>query len=415
MSHPSLSMPVDVNQIMQMLPHRYPFLLVDRVIDIEPNVKLRGLKNVSFNEPYFQGHFPGQPVMPGVLIIEAMAQASGLLTQLSQDPPGQKQTLFYLVKVNNARFTKPVVPGDQLILESRLSACCAAWACTSAVPMWMARSRQCRGPLRGAQHMSIAASASVHPTALIDPSAEIGANVSIGPFCVIGAHVRIGAGTTVAAHVVIEGPTTIGCDNQIHSFSVLGGDPQDKKFHGEHCELVIGDRNLIREFCTFNRGTADDGSVTRIGSDNWIMAYVHIAHDCLVGDRCVFANAASLAGHVKVGNQVILGGFSLVHQFCQVGDHAFTSMGSVINRDVPPFVTVAGQYAEPHGINSEGLRRRGFSSDRISGIKRAYRAIYKSGLPLAEAREKLAEMAVDLPDVKQMLDFIDNSQRSLVR
>ena len=264
--------------------------------------------------------------------------------------------------------------------------------------------------------MSIAASASVHPTALIDPSAEIGANVSIGPFCVIGAHVRIGAGTTVAAHVVIEGPTTIGCDNQIHSFSVLGGDPQDKKFHGEHCELVIGDRNLIREFCTFNRGTSqDDGSVTRIGSDNWIMAYVLIALDCLVGDRCVFAYAGSLAGHVMVGIQVILGGFSLVHQFCQVGDHAFTSMGSVINRDVPPFVTVAGQYAEPHGINSEGLRRRGFSSDRISGIKRAYRAIYKSGLPLAEAREKLAEMAVDLPDVKQMLDFIDNSQRSLVR
>lgn len=263
--------------------------------------------------------------------------------------------------------------------------------------------------------MSIDASASIHPSALIDPSAVIGANVRIGPFCVIGANVRIGSGTTVAAHVVIEGPTTIGCENQIHSFSVLGGDPQDKKFHGEHCELIIGDRNLIREFCTFNRGTADDGSVTRIGSDNWIMAYVHIAHDCVVGDRCVFANAASLAGHVKVGDQVILGGFTLVHQFCQVGDHAFTSMGSVINRDVPPFVTVAGQYAEPHGINSEGLRRRGFSSERIMGIKRAYRTIYKSGLPLAEAREKLVEMAADLPDVKQMLDFIDGSQRSLVR
>jgi UDP-N-acetylglucosamine acyltransferase len=256
---------------------------------------------------------------------------------------------------------------------------------------------------------------SIHSSAVIDPSARIGKNVSIGAFCVIGANVEIGDGTRIGPHVVVDGPTRIGRENQIHAFAALGGDPQDKKFHGEQSELVIGDRNTIREFVTFNRGTADDTGVTRIGNDNWIMAYVHIAHDCVVGNHTVFANASSLAGHVIVEDFVILGGFTLVHQFCKIGAHAFTSMGSVINRDVPPFVTVAGKYAEPHGINSEGLKRRGFGKDRILSIKRAYRTLYKSGLPLAEARTQLAEAAKDAPDVRLMLDFIERSERSLVR
>ena len=255
----------------------------------------------------------------------------------------------------------------------------------------------------------------IHPTAQVDPSARIGKDVSIGAFCVIGADVEIGEGTRIASHVVIDGPTRIGRENHIYSFSALGGDPQDKKFHGEKSELVIGDRNTIREYCTFNRGTADDAGVTRIGDDNWIMAYVHIAHDCIVGNKIIFANAASLAGHVTVEDYVILGGFTLVHQFCKVGAHAFTSMGSVVNRDVPPFVTVAGMYAEPHGIKSEGLKRRGFSKDRVMSIKRAYRTLYKSGLPLAEARTQLALAAQGAPDVQLMLDFIERSERSLVR
>ncbi len=255
----------------------------------------------------------------------------------------------------------------------------------------------------------------IHPSACIDPSARIAEGVEIGPFCVIGAEVEIGAGTRIGPHTVIDGPTRIGRDNRIHGFCALGGEPQDKKFRGERAELVIGDRNTIREFCTFNRGTADDAGITRIGDDNWLMAYVHIAHDCVVGNHCTFANAASLAGHVQVEDHVILGGFTLVHQFCQIGAHAFTAMGSVINRDVPPYVTVAGTYAEPHGINSEGLRRRGFSSDRIMAIKRAYKTVYKSGLSLADARAQLALAAQDAPDVKLMLDFIERSQRSLVR
>ncbi len=256
---------------------------------------------------------------------------------------------------------------------------------------------------------------SIHNTAQIDPKASIGKDVSIGAFCVIGPDVEIGDGTKIGPHVVIDGPTRIGRDNTIYAFAALGGDPQDKKFHGERSELIIGDRNTIREFTTFNRGTADDVGVTRIGDDNWLMAYVHIAHDCVVGNKTIFANASSLAGHVIVEDFVILGGFTLVHQFCKIGAHAFTSMGSVINRDVPPYVTVAGIYAEPHGINSEGLKRRGFSKERIISIKRAYRTIYKSGLPLAEARLQLAAAAKDAPDVQVMLEFIDRSERSLVR
>jgi UDP-N-acetylglucosamine acyltransferase len=255
----------------------------------------------------------------------------------------------------------------------------------------------------------------IHPSAVIDPAARLGSNVSVGAYSVIGADVEIGNDTWIGPHVVIEGPTRIGRENKIWQFASIGAAPQDKKFHGEHSRLEIGDRNVIREFVTFNRGTEDGGGVTRIGNDNWLMAYVHLAHDCIVGNNVIFANAASLAGHVTVDDWVILGGFTLVHQFCQVGAHAFTSMGSIINRDVPPYVTVAGSFAEPKGINSEGLKRRGFDSDRILSIRRAYKTLYKSGLPLAEAREELARASSEAPDVKLMLDFIDRSQRSLVR
>lgn len=255
----------------------------------------------------------------------------------------------------------------------------------------------------------------IHPTAAIDPAARLGRNVSIGAYSVIGADVEIGDDTWIGPHVVVEGRTRIGRENKIWQFASIGAAPQDKKFHGEQSLLEIGDRNVIREFVTFNRGTAEGGGVTRVGNDNWLMAYVHLAHDCIVGNNVIFANAASLAGHVTVDDWVILGGFTLVHQFCQIGAHAFTSMGSIINRDVPPYVTVAGSFAEPKGINSEGLKRRGFDSARILSIRRAYKTLYKSGLPLADAREELARVSAGAPDVRLMLDFIDRSQRSLVR
>jgi UDP-N-acetylglucosamine acyltransferase len=255
----------------------------------------------------------------------------------------------------------------------------------------------------------------IHPSAAIDPSAVIGANVSIGAFTVIGADVEIGMGTTIGSHCTIHGPTRIGRDNVIHAHAALGGDPQDKKYAGERTELLIGDGNTIFEFTTFSRGTSDGGGVTRIGDDNWIMAYVHIAHDCQVGSHCIFANNATIAGHTEVGDWAILGGFAGVHQFCKIGPHAFVGMGSLINADVPPFVMVADKYAEPRGINSEGLKRRGFDAERIAAIKRAYRAVYMSGKPMADAKLELAESAKTSADVKQMLEFIESSQRGVLR
>ena len=255
----------------------------------------------------------------------------------------------------------------------------------------------------------------IHATAQIDPRASIASDVEIGAFCVIGHDVEIGAGTVIGPHVIVEPGTRIGRDNKIPAFSSIGGAPQDKKYKDEPTRLVIGDRNTIREFCTINRGTVQDTGVTVIGNDNWVMAYVHVAHDCTVGNNTIFANAASLAGHVKVDDFVILGGFTLVHQFCQIGAHAFTSMGSIINRDVPPYVTVAGNFAEPKGINSEGLKRRGFSPERIMTIKRGYKTLYKSGLALADARAQLATAAVQAPDIALLLEFIDRSERSLIR
>ena len=255
----------------------------------------------------------------------------------------------------------------------------------------------------------------IHPTAQVDPGARLGARVHVGAFSIIGADVDIGDGTTIGPHCVVTGPTRIGADNRIHSHAALGCDPQDKKYAGERAELVIGDRNTIREFTTFSRGTGDGGGCTRIGDDNWIMAYVHIAHDCQVGSNTIFANNATLAGHVEVGDWAILGGSVGVHQFCRIGAHAFIGMGALVNADVPPFVLVAAQYAAPRGINAEGLKRRGFDADRIAAIKRAYRAMFVSGKPMAEARTELALAAADSADVRLMLEFIERSDRGLLR
>ena len=255
----------------------------------------------------------------------------------------------------------------------------------------------------------------IHPTALVDAGARLAADVEVGAYSIIGAEVEIGPGTRIGPHVVIDGPTRIGRDNRIWQFASLGGDPQDKKHAGERTELVIGVGNTIREFVTINRGTAQGGGTTRVGDDNWIMAYVHIAHDCSVGDHTVLANNVTLAGHVEIGDHVVMGGFAGVHQFCRVGPHAFAAMYAAINRYVPPFCYVAGQFAEPRGVNIEGLKRRGYSAARIAAIKRAYRALYMAGLSLAEARTRLGELASDSADVAQMLHFVETSQRALVR
>ena len=256
----------------------------------------------------------------------------------------------------------------------------------------------------------------IHPTAVIDPSARLADDVRVGAFCLIGADVEIGAGTVVGPHCSIHGPTRIGRDNRFIGHAAIGGEPQDKKYAGERTELVIGDRNVVREFVTVNRGTGGGGGITRIGNDNWLLAYTHVAHDCQVGDHCVFSNNTTLAGHVSVGNWVIISGFAGAHQFCRIGDHAFLGMGALVTGDIPPFTMVGiDGHGRPRGINSEGLKRRGFDPARIGAIKRAYRTLYVAGIPLAEAKQQLAEQARDSDDVRQMLDFIEHADRPLQR
>ena len=260
------------------------------------------------------------------------------------------------------------------------------------------------------------AEASIHASAVVDPAARIGSGVEIGAFTFIGAGVEIGDGTRVGPHCSIHGPTRIGRDNRIHGHAAIGGDPQDKKYGGERVALEIGDGNVIREFVTINRGTGGGGGTTRIGDDNWLLAYSHVAHDCQVGSHCVFSNNSTLAGHVEIGDWVIMGGFAGVHQFCRIGAHAFIGMGALVNGDVPPYLLVASDdYGRPRGINSEGLRRRGFDGDRIAAIKRAYRAVYVADGSLADARQKLVGMAADSADVRDFLDFIERGERPLAR
>jgi UDP-N-acetylglucosamine acyltransferase len=256
----------------------------------------------------------------------------------------------------------------------------------------------------------------VHPSAVVEAGARLGDGVRVGAFSIIGADVEIGDNTEIGPHCSVHGPTRIGSDNRFIGHAAIGGEPQDKKFGGERVELVIGDRNTVREFVTINRGTRSGGGITRIGDDNLLLAYTHIAHDCVVGNHCVFSNNATLAGHVSVGDHVILSGFAGVHQFCRIGAHAFVGMGAFVNGDVPPFVMVAQEgYSRPRGINNEGLKRRGFDAERIGAIKRAYRALYMAGNSLDEARAKLVELADDSQDVRELLAFVDSGDRPLLR
>lgn len=256
----------------------------------------------------------------------------------------------------------------------------------------------------------------IHPTCIVHPDARIDDGADLGPFCIIGPQVEIAAGTVLRSHVVVGGPARIGPNNRIFQFCSIGDDPQDKKYHGDSdSRLEIGTGNVIREFCSINRGTAAGGGLTRIGNDNWIMAYVHVAHDCRVGDATVLANNATLAGHVTVEDHAILGGFTGVHQFCRIGAYSFAAISSVIVKDIPPYVLVSGNTARPNGLNREGLRRHGFTTEDVEALRRAYRILYREGLLLQEAVQRLQDMAGQSPHVARLVQFISNSGRGIVR
>jgi len=256
---------------------------------------------------------------------------------------------------------------------------------------------------------------SVHSTAVVHPAARLGRGVVVGAYSIVGEHVEIGDHTVIGPHVVVTGHTRIGCDNRIFQFCSIGEQPQDKKYSGEPTRLEIGDRNTIREFCTFNSGTIQDAGVTRLGSDNWIMAYVHLAHDCQVGNRTIFANNAQIAGHVRVEDWAILGAFTAVHQFVRIGAHSITAMGTILLQDLPPFVMAAGNPAEPRSINAEGLKRRGFSAEAVAAVKRAYKTLYKSGMKLDEARAMIEADSAAVPELALLAGFLALPGRGIVR
>jgi UDP-N-acetylglucosamine acyltransferase len=400
---------IDIPSLIRQIPTQYPFVLVDRVLEHDPAGRIVALKNVTGSEEFFQGHFPGAPVMPGVLLMEGLAQTAGIwLLQTAADP---RLTEVHLVGIDEAKFRRPVVPGDQLRLEVRIlhrrGALCRV-----------------RGEVRAGEHrvaeanllLQVAplAPPDVDPTARISPSAILGAGVRIGPYAVVGPQVRLGAGTVVDAHSVLDGDTTLGRQNHVFPFASIGLEPQDLKFHGEPTRLEIGDRNVFREFVTVHRGTEGGGGVTRIGSDNLIMAYSHIAHDCLVGSHTIFANGSTLAGHVEVADWVTIGAYSGVHQFCRVGMHAFVGGYTVATKDVLPYSMTVGNRARIYGINTVGLQRRGFSPESVAAIRHAYRVLLQSHLNTSEAVAHLEAEAVAAPEVRALLEFIKGSRRGVI-
>ena len=257
--------------------------------------------------------------------------------------------------------------------------------------------------------------ARIHPSALVDPRAELAADVEVGPFAVVGPEVLVGAGTTIGAHAYVTGRTTLGERNRIYPFATIGDAPQDRKHGGEPTATAIGSDNVIREYASIHAGTAQDRGVTTIGNGNWLLAYTHIAHDCVVGNNTTFSNNAQLAGHVDIGDWVVMGGFSGCHQFCRVGAHAFVAAGAIVLQDVPPFVTAAGYPAKPHGTNNEGLRRRGFTSDEILAVRRAYKTLYREDRPLDEAKAKLVEAAAASPVLAPLVEFLAAGDRGIIR
>jgi len=400
---------IDLAGLVRQIPTHYPFVLVDRVVEHDPAGRLVAIKNVTGSEEFFEGHFPGAPVMPGVLLMEGLAQAAGIW--LLNDAADPARLEVHVVGIDEAKFRRPALPGDQLRLE---------------ITVLKRRGPLCRvrGEVRSGEHRVAEANLllrvasleppDVDPTARVSPEAVLGPGVKVGPYSVVGPRVRIGPGTELASHVVLDGDTELGADNRLYPFCSVGLAPQDQKYHGEHTRLVIGDRNVVREFVTIHPGTGGGGGLTRIGSDNLFMAYAHVAHDCLVGSHTIFANGATLAGHVEVADWATIGAYSGVHQFCRVGTHAFVGGYTVATKDVLPYSKTVGNRACIYGVNSIGLTRRGFAAETIAAIRRAFRVLVQSRLNTSEAVARLEAEASPLPEVRGLVEFIRSARRGVI-
>jgi UDP-N-acetylglucosamine acyltransferase len=414
---------IDIAAVLERLCYRYPSPLVDAITEHEPGRRLKAVKNVTVNEDFFQGHFPGEPLMPGVLMIETLAQVATIL--LTQGPEGRTIRRAWLRGVDDAKFRMRVVPGDRLTLEvtagprrssiAKVRAVASINGQTAAeanLLMGVERTESAARAADAVSHAGEGGSPDIHPTAIVHPGAQIGAGTTVGPYATIGEHVRIGRDCTIGASCVIDGVTRIGDGNRIFPMASIGLVPQDLKFGGEPTRVVIGDRNVIREFVTIHRGTAGGGGVTTIGNRNLLMAYTHVAHDCHIGNETIFGNAATLAGHVLVEDFANVGAFSGVHQFCRVGKYAFIGGYSVVTKDALPFAKTVGNRARIYGINTIGLIRRGFSQETIAKLRRAHRILLHSNTSRALPQIE-SDPGLQSPEVRYVVDFIRSSKRGV--
>jgi UDP-N-acetylglucosamine acyltransferase len=403
---------LNIPQVIERLCYRYPSPLVDAVTELEPGRRIVAFKNVTVNEDFFQGHFPGDPLMPGVLMIETLAQVATVLL-LNESKPESGARAF-LRGVDNAKFRLKVVPGDRLRLEVRLgrrrSNLARAHGTAYLGDRIVAEAELVLGLMNAVA--GDRPGVTIHPTAIVHSDATIGAGSDIGPYATIGEHVRIGRDCRIGASAVIDGWTEIGDANEIFPMASVGLIPQDLKFGGERTRLLIGNRNIIREFATIHRGTAGGGGLTRIGDHNLFMAYAHVAHDCHVGNETIFGNGATLAGHVVVEDYANVGAFSGVHQFCRVGSHAFIGGYSVVTKDALPFAKTVGNRARIYGLNTIGLVRRKFSQDAIAKLRRAYRYLLHSNTSRALAQIE-QDPTLHCPEVQYVVDFIRTSKRGV--
>lgn len=401
----------DINYILEMIPHRYPFLLVDRIIDKKDKKEVKTLKNVTINEPFFLGHFPDKPIMPGVLILESMAQSACLIIlDLIENPENH---LVYLSKVNNFRIYSNVIPGDQIIIDAKIvheKLNSFKFESTCHVNDKLVAKAEFLASMVERQESKIS---KIHQTNIISSSAKIGDNVEIGPYNVIEENVTIGNNVKIGNFNTISQFTEIGNDCCIVNNSSIGAIPQDKKFSGEDTKLIIGDRTIIREFVTLNRGTKATGE-TRIGEDVLIMTGVHVAHDCIIGNNVILVNLVALGGHVEIGDWAILGGASNAHQFCKIGKHAMVAANSKLVQDVPPFILAGKHPVQYSGINSLGLSRRGFSENEKADIKKAYRYLFRSDLNQSDALARVKEELSNSKHINEIVHFYDSSKRGII-
>jgi UDP-N-acetylglucosamine acyltransferase len=402
---------LDIKEIMEVIPHRYPFLLIDKVIELEEGKRAVAIKNVTMNEPYFQGHFPGHPIMPGVLICEAIAQV-GVVMALRD--PKNKGKIAYFAGLDNVRFRRPVVPGDQLRFEVE-----ATWARGNLGKMHgtalVGKEIAAEGDFTFSLVEKDAGGAKVHPTATVHSSAVLGKDVELGPYVVIGPEVKIGEGTKIGAYTSINRWTTIGKNNVIHQGVSIAAPPQDVKYKNEKGEVIIGDKNVIREFVTIHLPSGE-GNKTEIGNENFIMVHAHIPHNCRIGSHVVIGGYVGMAGYTQIDDQVIIGGLAGIHQFVRVGRMTMVGAQSKVTQDIPPFMLIEGNPAQIRGVNSIGLQRHGVSNEAQAEIKKAFKLIYEAGNNAAKAAKEIKKRLRPLPEIKELIQFLeDESKRGISR